>query len=183
MPSWHDGSCACKSFVAYGPVLQQGPCRGHFRLQSTSWKNVSERPSTRSLLCTGCLARAAPSKFADHKSTLCRSLQRTLDLAETIMKNLRLEGVLDGLGRNVKAAFEPEFPGQSTAQLEAKEMQNIVAFWRLFLMQVFLQSLCSDCKSPHDPVRKCCAFRIKSWSCRTGRKTLKRNLPGPRDAA
>ncbi|KAK9843120.1 hypothetical protein WJX74_007282 [Apatococcus lobatus] len=51
------------------------------------------------------------------------------------MKNLRLEGVLDGLGRNVKAAFEPEFPGQSSAQQEAKDIQNTIGFWRLFLMQ------------------------------------------------
>ncbi len=51
------------------------------------------------------------------------------------MKNLRLEGVLDGLGRNMKAAFEPEFPGQSVAQGEAKDIQNNIGFWRLFLMQ------------------------------------------------
>lgn len=52
------------------------------------------------------------------------------------MKNIRLEGVLDGLGRNMKAAFEPEFPGQSSAQQEAKDIQNTISFWRLFLMQV-----------------------------------------------
>lgn len=52
------------------------------------------------------------------------------------MKNIRLEGVLDGLGRNMKAAFEPEFPGQSSVQQEAKDYQNTIAFWRLALMQV-----------------------------------------------